>query len=207
MRRLFAGLGKPIKSLLTPDLGLRNVTMVKTLISLLRAINLAGHKQVAMPVLCDFFTGLRFSEVRTLLQSGNIIFRSEAQNANGLERLLESEAKAQLGLDTDFFVRSARDWKTLVDANPFPNEAKSDPSHLVVMFLKDAPQAKSLEALRASIRGPEIVDLVGRQAYIVYPAGIGRSRLTNALVESKLGVRGTGRNWNTVKKIASLAEV
>jgi uncharacterized protein (DUF1697 family) len=207
MRRLFAGLGKPIKSLLTPDLGLRNVTMVKTLISLLRAINLAGHKQVAMPVLRDFFTGLRFSEVRTLLQSGNIIFRSEAQNANDLERLLESEAKAQLGLDTDFFVRSARDWKTLVDANPFPNEAKSDPSHLVVMFLKDAPQAKSLEALRASIRGPEIVDLVGRQAYIVYPAGIGRSRLTNALVESKLGVRGTGRNWNTVKKIASLAEV
>ena len=198
---------KPVKSLLAPDLGFRNVGTVKTLISLLRAINLAGRKQVAMPVLRDFFTGLGFSDVRTLLQTGNIIFRSEAQNANDLERLLESEAKAQLGLDTDFFVRSAKDWKALVDANPFPDEAKSDPSHLVVMFLKDAPQAKSLEALRASIRGPEIVDLVRRQAYIVYPAGIGRSRLTNALVESKLGVRGTGRNWNTVRKIASLAEV
>lgn len=207
MRRLFAGLGKAVKSLLAPDLGFRNVSMVKTLISLLRAINLAGHKQVAMPVLRDFFTGLGFSDVRTLLQTGNIIFRSEAQNANDLERLLESEAKAQLGLDTDFFVRTAKDWKALVDANPFPDEAKSDPSHLVVMFLKDAPQAKSLQALRASIRGPEIVDLVGRQAYIVYPAGIGRSRLTNALVESKLGFRGTGRNWNTVRKIASLAEV
>ena len=197
---------KSVESLLAPDLGFRNVSMVKTLISLLRAINLAGHKQVAMSVLRDFFTGLGFSDVRTLLQAGNIVFRSEAQKGNDLERLFESEAKAQLGLDTDFFVRSAKDWKALVDANPFPDDAKSDPSHLVVMFLKDAPQAKSLEALRASIRGPEIVDLVGRQAYIVYPAGIGRSRLTNALVESKLGVRGTGRNWNTVRKIASLAE-
>ncbi len=129
-----------------------------------------------MPVLRAFFTGLGFSDVRTLLQTGNIIFRSEARNANDLERLLESEAKAQLGLDTDFFVRSANDWEALVDANPFPDEAKSDPRHLVVMFLKDAPNAKSLEALRASIRGPEVVNLKGRQAYIVYPAGIGRSR-------------------------------
>ena len=142
------------QSLLAPDWGFHNLGMVKTLITLLRAINLAGHKQVAMPVLRDFFTGLGFSDVRTLLQTGNVIFRGEARNANDLERLLESEAKAQLGLDTDFFVRSAKDWEALVDANPFPEEAKSDPGHLVVMFLKDAPNAKSLEALRASIRGP-----------------------------------------------------
>ena len=194
-------------NLLAPDSGSHNLSMVKTLITLLRAINLAGHKQVAMPVLRDFLTGLGFSDVRTLLQSGNIIFRSEARNANDLERLLESEAKAQLGLDTDFFVRSAKDWEALVDANPFPDEAKSDPGHLVVMFLKDAPNAKSLEALRASIRGPEVVNLKGRQAYIVYSAGIGRSRLTSALVEARLGTRCTGRNWNTVQKIAALAEV
>jgi uncharacterized protein (DUF1697 family) len=180
---------------------------VKTLIALLRAINLAGSKTVAMPLLREFFIGLGFADVRTLLQSGNIIFRGETRSANELEYLLEREAKAQIGLDTDFFVRSAKDWKALIDANPFPDEAKSDPSRLLVMFLKDAPDPKSLEALRASIRGPEIVDLVRRQAYIVYPAGIGRSRLTNALVESKLGFRGTGRNWNTVQKIAALAGV
>jgi uncharacterized protein (DUF1697 family) len=74
------------------------------------------------------------------------------------------------------------------------------------MVLKKAPTAKAVETLRAAITGPEIIDAVGRHAYIVYPAGIGRSRLTNSLIDSKLGTRGTGRNWNTVLKLAELAQ-
>lgn len=158
-----------------------------------------------MSSLRDLVTGLGFSNVQTLLQSGNIIFRGEARKANDLERLLESRARAQLGLDTDFFIRSAKDWKFVIERNPFPDEAKRDPGHLVVMFLKDRPAAKSLAALRACICVPEVVGIEGKQAYIVYPAGIGRSRLTNAIIEAKLGTRGTGRNWNTILKIAALA--
>ena len=176
-----------------------------TFIALLRAINLGSHKPIAMSALRDFVADLSFTDARTLLQTGNVVFRGEAQSAGKLEHLLEMEAKAHLGLDTDFFVHSAKDWKALVSRNPFPDEARRDPSHLVVMFLKDAPDAKSLATLRAAIKGPEIVDVSEKQAYIIYPVGIGRSRLTHALIETKLGTRGTSRNWNTVLKLAALA--
>jgi uncharacterized protein (DUF1697 family) len=73
------------------------------------------------------------------------------------------------------------------------------------MALKDAPDAEAVEALRAAIKSREVVHAEDRHAYIVYPDGIGRSRLTNRVIEGKLGTRGTGRNWNTVLKLAELA--
>ena len=72
------------------------------------------------------------------------------------------------------------------------------------MLFKDPPQAAAVEALRASVKGPEILHATARQAYIIYPDGIGRSRLTNTLIDAKLGTRGTGRNWNTVLKLDAL---
>jgi uncharacterized protein (DUF1697 family) len=74
------------------------------------------------------------------------------------------------------------------------------------MFLKSATNAKDVKAVQAAITGSEIVRGDGRHLYIVYPDGIGRSRLTNALLEKKLGIRGTARNWNTVLKLAAFAD-
>jgi len=175
-------------------------------IALLRAVNLPSHGKVAMADLRDLASHLGLADARTLLQSGNLVF-SDARKSGDLERLLEAEAEKRLGLRTDFFVRTAAEWKALIAHNPFPEEAKRDPGHLVVMCLKDAPDAKDVEALQAAIKDREIVRAVGRQAYLVYPDGIGRSRLTIALIEKKLGTRGTGRNWNTVLKLAALAKV
>jgi hypothetical protein len=104
------------------------------------------------------------------------------------------------------FVRTAAEWKEIVKNNPFRREARDDPSHLVVMFLKKAPATKDVEALQAAIKGPEIVRAEGKQAYIVYPQGIGRSKLTSALIDDRLGSRVTGRNWNTVLNLLSLAQ-
>ena len=176
-----------------------------TFVGLLRAVNLGGHQQIAMSVLREFATDLGFLDVRTILQSGNIVFGAERGSVKDLEDLMESKARGKLRLATDFFVRSANDWKVLVAKNPFPDEAERAPGRLIVMFLKDAPRADALTALRGSIRGREVVEIVGKQAYIIYPDGVGRSRLTNAAIEAKLGTRATGRNWNTVLKIANLA--
>jgi uncharacterized protein (DUF1697 family) len=178
---------------------------VTTFVALLRAVNLGSHQQIAMSALRDFARNLGFLNARTILQSGNLIFDLEKQGARGLENLLESEAKTALRLGTDFFVRSAKEWKVLVEKNPFPDEAKQAPGRLIVMFLKHSPGPSGLKALRDGIRGPEVVEIVERQAYVVYPEGIGRSRLTNAAIEAKLSTRATGRNWNTVLKIAALA--
>jgi len=143
-------------------------------------------------------------EVRSLLQSGNVLFQENARTCSELEILLEGAARKRLGLETDFFVRSAEDWKTVIDGNPFLKEAERDPSHVLVVFLKKVPDRRDVAALQASIKGREVVSVKGRHAYIVYPDGIGRSRLTNAVIEKSFG-SGTGRNWNTVLKLGALA--
>jgi uncharacterized protein (DUF1697 family) len=176
-----------------------------TYIALLRGINVAGHKQVAMDDLRDLLTHLGLVDARSLLQSGNLVFRGGVRAGARLERLLETEAEKRLGLQTDFFLRTAEEWKAIVAHNPFRKEAERDPAHLAVMFLKDAPDSNAVKALQAAITGPEVVRAEGKQAYITYPNGFGRSRLTNTLIDKKLGTRCTGRNWNTVLRIAALA--
>ena len=173
-------------------------------VALLRGINVGGHKPVAMAELRDLLARLGFVDARSLLQTGNLVFRGEGRTGGRLERMLETEAAQRLGLETDFFVRTAKEWKAVVARNPFPKEAERDPAHLVVMFLKEPPKAKDVAALRAAITRPEIVRAAGMHAYIAYPNGIGRSRLTNTLIERTLGTRGTGRNWNTVLKLGAL---
>jgi uncharacterized protein (DUF1697 family) len=175
-------------------------------IALLRGINVGGHRPVAMPELRDLLARLGFNDARSILQSGNMVFRSDERTRVDLEQLLEAEAKTRLGLHADFIVRSAKEWRMVVARNPFPQEAERDPSHLVVMFLKADPNASDVKAVQASIAGPELICGEGRHLYIVYPAGIGKSRLTNAFIEKKLGIRGTARNWNTVLKLAALAD-
>ena len=174
-------------------------------IALLRGINVGGRKKVAMGDLRALLRGLDLADPRTLLQSGNLVFRDDGRDDAHLEELLQREAGRRLGLDTDFFVRNAREWGAIIAGNPFRAQASRDPGHLLVLLLKAAPDAAKAAALRAAVSGPELVEIQGRCAYAVYPHGIGRSRLTNALVERKLGTRATGRNWNTVLRLAALA--
>jgi uncharacterized protein (DUF1697 family) len=174
-------------------------------IVLLRAVNVGGRGAVAMSDLRDVIAALGFKEARSLLQSGNLMFDAGRQAGPALERLLEREAAKRLELRTDFFVRSVKELDAIVAKNPFRTEARDDPGHLVVMLLKEAPGAEAVEALRAAIKGREVIHAAGRHLYIAYPDGIGRSRLTHAVIEGKLGTRGTGRNWNTVLKLAELA--
>ena len=85
-----------------------------------------------------------------------------------------------------------------------PREGERDPGHLIVLFLKKVPDAKDIAALQADIKGPEVIKAKGKQAYIFYPDGQGRSKLTHTMIEKRLG-RGTGRNWNTVLKLGIIA--
>ena len=175
-------------------------------IALLRGVNVGGHRAVAMSDLRDLITDLGFSDARTLLESGNLVFRGDGRSGAALEQLLETEASKRLGLQADFLVRSGDEWEDVVAHNPFPKEAERDPSHLVVMFLKSTTNPKNVSAVQAAIVGRETIRADRRQLYIVYPDGIGRSRVSNAFLEGKLGIRGTARNWNTVLKLSARAD-
>jgi uncharacterized protein (DUF1697 family) len=175
-----------------------------TFVALLRGINVGGRKQVAMADLRGALTRWDFGDVRSLRQRGNLGFRSAERSGTPLERLLETEIRQRLALQTEIFVGSSMEWDEVSAGNPFPEEADRDPGRLVMMFLRNRPAAARVEVLRGAIRGREIVLTGGRQAYILYPDSIGRSRLTSALTETQPGTRGTGRNWNTVLKLGSL---
>lgn len=174
-------------------------------IALLRAVNLASNSSVAMADLRAVMARLGF-EAKTLLQSGNLVFDAGQQKGGALESLIEKELAAKLSLRTEIFIRTAKEWEALIAANPFPKEAKADPGHLVLITLREKAKPADVKALQASIKGRETVAAAGRELYVTYPDGIGRSKLTMAAIEKALGTRGTGRNWNTVLKIGALAD-
>lgn len=175
-----------------------------THVALLRAVNLPGHNKVGMKDLKALLVGLGFKDAQTLLASGNIVFSGGSKTTAALAQSLERAAARELGVETDFFVRTAKEWQALIDANPFPKEAKDDPSHLLAVITKDDVSAASANALQKAIVGRELVRAKGRCVYIVYPDGIGRSKVTGAFIDKKLGTSGTGRNWNTVLKLGQL---
>jgi uncharacterized protein (DUF1697 family) len=174
-----------------------------TQIALLRAINVGGIK-VSTADLKALLTDVGLENVRTLLNSGNAVFRSKSETGADLENLLETEFAKRRGRRTEFFVRTGEEWKSIIAQNPMTDEARRDPGHLLVVVLKRTPSDQEVESLRAAIAGPEIVQADGKQAYIYYPDGVGQSKLTAKLIEKHLGSPGTGRNWNTTLKLAAM---
>ena len=175
-------------------------------IAVLRAINLGAYNRIAMSDLRAMLTKIGLEDPKTLLVSGNAVFRTAAASSEKLEQLLEQASTKHLGVTTDYFVRSASEWRAIIAANPFPAEAQRDPGRLVMMCLRDAPSAAAVKALQSAIKGRETVRAKGKQAYFVYPDGMGRSKLTIAAIEKAFGTRGTARNWNTVLKLGELAQ-
>ncbi|MGH7643027.1 MAG: DUF1697 domain-containing protein [Candidatus Dormibacteria bacterium] len=176
-----------------------------TQIALWRAVNVGGTAKVSMGELRQLLLELGMGNPRTLLQTGNVVFGSSETDGAALEGLLEAETTARWGLSTQVIVRPAKELSSVIAKNPFPESVRQDPSHVVVVFLKSPPGTDGVRALAAA-PGPERVAAGDRHIYATYPDGIGRSKLTMTLIERRLGSRGTARNWNTVLKLAALAQ-
>ena len=172
-------------------------------VALLRGVNVGGNKGVPMSDLKAVATALSLGDPRTLLQSGNLVFRADDRKAAELEQRLEAGIAERIGVKTEVCVRGAAEWTRLVQANPFPEAAKEDPSHLLLIAFKSPPRPGGPETLAAVYDGPEKVRLAEGHAYVVYPEGIGRSKLTPALLGRHLG-QCTARNWNTVLKLQDM---
>lgn len=174
---------------------------MRKFVALLRAVNVGGTGKARSTDLKSAAESIGFRAVQPLLQTGNLIFEAEGHPAI-LEARLEGALLARLSLRTEVMVRDAAEWDTIVENNPFAAAAVSDPGHLLVMVMKEEPLADGLAALK-SHPGPERIEARGRELYIVYPDGVGRSKLNKDSAWKKLGSRGTGRNWNTVLKLAA----
>jgi len=179
---------------------------MRSVVVLLRAINVGGANRLTMSALRETLERAGFSDVRTLLQSGNLVCQSPLRTAPATERRIRDVVRDHSGLELDVFVRSSDDWRRLVAANPFEAESRLDPGHLVLMVFASPVASEAISRLKKAIVGRERLTIDGSHGYIVYPDGIGTSRLTAALIERTLGVRGTARNWNTVVKLAVLLD-
>ncbi len=174
-------------------------------VALLRGINLARERRVAMPALRDVVAGLGYDGVRTFLQSGNVVFTSDAP-ADEVERELERAIASELGVETDVFVRTRDELAAVVDRNPLA-DVVDEPKWYQVSFLASEPDPERVRALAAADLAPERLVVLGREAYAWHAGGIQRSKLAKLLADDRaLGVRATARNWNTVTRLLAVAD-
>ena len=165
-------------------------------VAFIRGINVGGNKMLPMAELKAACESAGLTNVRTFLQSGNVLFDTTKKDPASLIR------KA-LDLDVKVITRTVDELRKVIDKNPFKGDR--NPSLLIVMFLEDTPSKEAKAALQTAHAGPEELHFAGRELFIYYPNGAGRSKLTNAVIERKLGMSGTARNWNTVTKLLAMA--
>ncbi len=173
-------------------------------IALLRGINLGKHRRIAMGDLRELLTELGYEDVRTHLQSGNVVLASDRSN-EALARELEREIAAQLGVGPLVVVRTRDELAAVVARDPFGDEAP-DPKRYLVTFLSARPDPAVVRETERRDFGPERVHFSGREVYSWHPGGLQRSKLAAALTDKKLGVVATNRNWSTVTKLLALAD-
>lgn len=172
-------------------------------VALLRGINLGARNRVSMPELRQLLEGLGLQDVRTLLQSGNVVLTGD-ETGEQLEHALEQAIAAELGVESRVIVRTTRELAAVVERNPLAGVA-DDPKRYQVSFLKAKPEAAVMRALEAADVAPEQVAVSGREIYAWHPGGVQRSPLVKLLTDRELGVTATARNWNTVTKLLELA--
>ncbi|MDR7117035.1 DUF1697 domain-containing protein [Caulobacter sp. BE254] len=172
-------------------------------IALLRGVNVGGRK-VLKDDLLGLAKDLGFDDAKTLLASGNLVLWGKAEADARLEKRLEDGLEKRMGLRTEFFVRTPAELKAIIDANPYPDEVRSHPNHLLVHFMKASLPEGDEATLRAAITGPETFKVGTRELYIDYPDDVGHSMLDRDWKKTKRAPLGTARNWNTVLKLAAM---
>ena len=173
-------------------------------IVLLRGINLAGRRRVGMADLRKLLEGHGYEDVRTHLQSGNVVLASSVP-ADRLAKKLERELEAGLGFEVEVIVRTRAELARVVAQNPLAAVAK-DPSRYLVTFLRAKPAAKLVRELRALDVAPEQVAVSGREVYSWHPGGFHGSPLAKLLAKTGISGAGTNRNWRTVTRLLDLAD-
>jgi uncharacterized protein (DUF1697 family) len=182
----------------------RNVPRQSPQILLLRGINIGPRKRIAMPELRSVLDEAGFNDVRTYVQSGNVVLRTGV-SANKLGAKVEKLIASQFGLEVDVIVRTADELAEVVRLNPLADVADS-PKRYQVSFCDAEPDPEAVEKIAAAAAPSEKLVSIGRELYAWHPDGVGRSKLWTKLAGSGLGVRATARNWTTVTTLLEMAE-
>ena len=172
--------------------------------ALLRGINVGGRNMIPMADLKKLFEENGFTNVSTYLQSGNVVFQSDFSNGKEIEILLKQSIHEVFKLQLDVIVKPADVLTELILHNPFKEQIKLEGDKTGVAFLSDIPTMASFEKLQQFDRLSDEYEIFQDYVYVYCPNGFGRARLTNAVLESKLKVRSTIRNWKTIQALQNI---
>lgn len=172
-------------------------------IALIRAIGPATHVKMSMKALREACEAAGLEKVATYIQTGNLIIETSKSPAT-VQAVIETVLKA-FGLDNLVVLRRPEDLAAVIDANPFPEAAVDRPGALVVCFLAATPSEEAMVRL-GNYDGPEPFKQIGQDLCIDYVNGVTGAKLVPGVIERRLATPGTARNWNTVRKLLSLAQ-
>lgn len=170
-----------------------------------RGVNVGGHNKIKMDALRALYESLKFEDPRTHVQSGNVIFRTKEKNSAALAKKIQNAVERTFGCCPAVILRTPDELRKAIAATPFATRTL-EPGKTLVTFLAGDPRPEAVATLLTFKAYPEELHLQGRELYIYFPNGAGKSKLPWSSVEKLLGTTGTARNWNSVTKMLAIAE-
>ena len=177
-----------------------------TYIAILRGINVNGKNLLKMEDLRLLFETLDYKAVKSYIQSGNVVFENKTSKCKDLERKISAQIRETFGFDVPVLVKEAFELREVYKQNPFLNKRKEDSLKLHVTFLSDLPKPEALEAIKTGNYGADEFIVIDKNIYLFCPDGYGNTKLSNTFFETKLKVKATTRNWNTITKLVAMSE-
>lgn len=178
---------------------------MKTYIALLRGINVSGHKIILMTDLKDLFEKIGFANIKTYIQSGNVVFKTKKSSMEWIRKNIEQNLFSRFGFEVKVIVKSLFELCEILDHNPFPENKLKDKEKIYLSLLSQIPEKEKINELEKFNKGPDEFNYINGVVYILCRNGYGKSLLSNTNIEKKLKVFSTTRNLDTMKKLYELA--
>jgi uncharacterized protein (DUF1697 family) len=179
---------------------------MKTYISILRGINVSGHKMIKMKALQELYERLGFRNVRTYIQSGNVVFENKPSETGVLEKMISGEILESFGFEVPVIVLEKEELINILSHNAFIRDRNEDISRLHVTILSRDPENHLVDNIGKEVFLPDEYCIIGKAVYLFCPNGYGNTKLSNTFFEKKLKVLATTRNWKTVLELVKMSE-
>jgi uncharacterized protein (DUF1697 family) len=175
-------------------------------ISILRGINVSGHRLINMKALQELYKNLGFTDIKTYIQSGNVVFQSKLSSPGSLEKQISQEILKVFGFEVPVLVIQRNDLMNISANNPFIQKGVQDITKLHVTFLSGEPEPGLTGKIDKEQYSPDEFEIQGKAVYLFCPGGYGNTKLSNTFFEKKLKLPATTRNWKTILELLKLSE-
>lgn len=174
-------------------------------IALLRGINVSGQKKIKMADLKKLFEDLKFNDVETYIQSGNVLFSTKSKNLDSVINKIEKGIEEHYGYKVQVILKTPGELGAALKRNPFLKSKKKDTGKLYYTFLSEKPSAENLKKLKEIDYSPEEYVIDEDRIYLFFPNGYGKAKMNINLFEKKLNLFATSRNHRTVETLFEMA--